>query len=115
MTSVAQHLAVPEPARDIEWLKAALQLAVALEHAALLPYIAATYSLMVHNYTAYNLLRAVAMEEMAHMATAANMLAAIGGKPADPRPGAGLPRQGACPAAPSPTSSSASRRCRRRS
>jgi hypothetical protein len=82
MTSLTEHLAVAEPARDMDWLKGALQLAISLEHGALLPYIAATYSLAVHNYTAYNLLRAVAMEEMAHMATAANMLAAIGGKPA---------------------------------
>ena len=96
MQTLASHLAVAPPARDLDWLKSALQLAIAIEHAALLPYIAAAYSLKVHNYTAYNLLRSVAMEEMAHMATAANMLAAIGGKPAiralAPRfPGKGLP------------------------
>jgi rubrerythrin len=79
---LSEHLAVALPARDVDWLKSALQLAVALEQAAVLPYIAATYSLVVHNYTAYNVIRSVAMEEMAHMATAANMLAAIGGKPA---------------------------------
>jgi len=39
------------------------------------------YSLWVQNYTTYNLIRSVAMEEMVHMAIACNVLAAIGGTP----------------------------------
>jgi hypothetical protein len=39
------------------------------------------FSLEVQNYTAYNTIRSVAMEEMVHMAIACNLLAALGGSP----------------------------------
>ena len=39
------------------------------------------YSIRTQNYTAYNLIRSIVMEEMIHMALAANMLTAIGGVP----------------------------------
>jgi len=53
-------------------------------------------SIEVQNYTTYNLLRSVAMEEMVHMAIACNTLAAIGGRPeikslGAPASGHGLP------------------------
>ncbi len=79
--TISNHIAVPEPVRDLEWLKSALQTAIALEHATMPLYLAATYSMKVLNYTAYNLLRSIAMEEMVHMAIACNILAAIGGRP----------------------------------
>ncbi|HXZ02498.1 MAG TPA: ferritin-like protein [Stellaceae bacterium] len=96
MTTISNHLAVAKPDRDLDWLKGALQTAIALEHATMPYYLAATYSLEVQNYTAYNLLRSVAMEEMAHMAIACNLLAAIGGAPkimglAPAYPSRGLP------------------------
>lgn len=96
MTTLSAHMAVAKPNRDIEWLKGALQTAIALEHATMPYYLAATYSLEVQNYTAYNLLRSVAMEEMVHMAIACNLLAAIGGAPkikdlAPAYPSRGLP------------------------
>ncbi len=54
------------------------------------------FSLEVQNYTNYNLIRSVVMEEMVHMAIACNILAALGGTPRiaalSPRaPGKGLP------------------------
>lgn len=81
MMGVTHHIAVPAPKRDLAWIKSALQLAIELEHATMPPYIAATYSLKVQNFTAYNLMRSVAMEEMVHMAAACNILAALGGTP----------------------------------
>ena len=79
---IAEHFAVAAEQRDIAWIKSALQTAIALEHATMAPYIAATYSLKVQSFTAYNLLRSIAMEEMVHMASVCNILAAIGGTPA---------------------------------
>lgn len=67
--------------RDIQWIRGALQTAVAIEHATMPVYAAAMYSLEVQNYPAYNVLRSVLMEEMLHMAAAANMVAALGGRP----------------------------------
>jgi Ferritin-like len=67
--------------RDLPWIKQELQTAIALEAGTLPPYLAALFSLEVQNYTAYNLIRSVAMEEMVHMAIASNTLAALGGIP----------------------------------
>jgi hypothetical protein len=67
--------------RDLAWIKGVLQTAVALEHSTMPIYSAAMFSLEVQNYPTYNAIRSVLMEEMAHMAAAANMLAAIGGRP----------------------------------
>ncbi len=81
---------------DLDWLKGALQTAIAIEHSTLPLYLAAMFSLRVQNFTAYNLIRSVAMEEMVHMSIACNTLAAIGGAPRirdlDPHfPSQGLP------------------------
>lgn len=86
----------PRTMRDLNWIRGALQTAVALEHATMPLYSAAMYSLEVQNYPSYNIIRSVLMEEMVHMAIAANMLAALGGAPGikglDPGfPAAGLP------------------------
>lgn len=67
--------------RDIHWIRGALQTAIAIEHATMPVYAAAMYSLEVQNYPAYNTLRSVLMEEMLHMAAAANMVAALGARP----------------------------------
>jgi hypothetical protein len=82
--------------RDLNWLRQALQTAIELEASTLPLYFSALYSLKVQNYTAYNIIRSVAMEEMVHMAIAANILAAIGGTPRiktinTPFPTRGLP------------------------
>lgn len=67
--------------KDIQWIRGALQTAVTIEHATMPVYASAMYSLEVQNYPAYNILRSVMMEEMLHMAAAANMLAGLGGSP----------------------------------
>lgn len=71
----------PLELRDLDWIRGALQTAVALEHSTMPLYCAAMYSLEVQNYPSYNIIRSVIMEEMVHMATAANMVAALGGSP----------------------------------
>lgn len=67
--------------RDLAWIKQALQSAIELEYSTLPLYLSSMFSLEIQNYTAYNLIRSVAMEEMVHMAIAANILAAIGDSP----------------------------------
>ncbi|WP_212567109.1 ferritin-like domain-containing protein, partial [Pseudomonas aeruginosa] len=63
---------VPPAARDVVWIKHALQTAIELEYSTLPLYLSAMFSLEVQNYTAYNAIRSIAMEEMVHMAIAAN-------------------------------------------
>lgn len=96
MQTITAHVSVPVNKRDIDWLKSALQSAIELEHSTLPLYLATMFSLEVQNYTTYNLIRSVVMEEMVHMAIACNSLAALGGKPQiknlSPKfPGYGLP------------------------
>lgn len=67
---------------DLDWIKTAMQSAVELEYATLPLYLSSMFSLEVQNYTVYNTLRSVAMEEMGHLAIACNVLAALGGSPA---------------------------------
>jgi hypothetical protein len=81
MKTLLQHFQIAPEKRDLTWIKSALQTAISLEHATLPLYISATYSLKVQNFTAYNLIRSIAMEEMVHMAAVCNILAAIGGTP----------------------------------
>ncbi|MDF5756957.1 ferritin-like protein [Spongiactinospora sp. TRM90649] len=89
-------MTTPRELRDINWIRGALQAAVALEHSTMPLYSAAMYSLEVQNYPSYNTIRSVLMEEMLHMAAVCNMLAALGGSPRirglDPGfPSTGLP------------------------
>jgi hypothetical protein len=81
MFTVMDHLKVTPAQRDIDWLRDALQAAIAIEHSTLPLYCAAMFSLEVQNYSTYNTIRSVLMEEMVHMAIAANILAALGGSP----------------------------------
>lgn len=94
MVNISDHIAVPSQERDMDWLKQAMQAAIELEHSTLPLYLAAMYSLWVQNYTTYNLVRSIAMEEMVHMAIACNILSAIGGTPRIKDLDAGFPRQG---------------------
>ncbi|WP_327354386.1 ferritin-like domain-containing protein [Streptomyces sp. NBC_01304] len=95
--ATAQEEAVRAPERrSVGWIREALQTAIELEHSTLPIYTAAMLSLETQNYTSYNTIRSVLMEEMVHMSIAANMLAAIGGRPRikdlDPKfPSHGLP------------------------
>lgn len=81
MSVVVEQISTDPARRDIAWLHQALQSAIALEHSTLPLYLSAMFSLEVQNYPTYNAIRSVVMEEMVHMAIAANMLAAIGGSP----------------------------------
>lgn len=93
---IKKHLSKNNNERDLNWIKEALQTAIELEHATLPLYLSSMFSLEVQNYTTYNLIRSVVMEEMVHMAVACNTLAILGGTPKikglQPKfPGFGLP------------------------
>ena len=67
----------------VEQLRAHFQTAVELEHSTIPPYLCALYSLdQQKNEFSYEVIQSVVMEEMLHMIQAANILAAIGGRPA---------------------------------
>jgi hypothetical protein len=68
--------------KDLDWIRQRLQTAIELEFSTLPLYLSAMFSLEVQNYSAYNIIRSVAMEEMVHMAIASNILSALGGTPA---------------------------------
>jgi len=66
----------------IEDLHAYLYAALQLEHATIPPYMTALYSLHNgSNSAAWHILRVVVVEEMLHLALAANVLNAVGGSP----------------------------------
>jgi hypothetical protein len=72
----------PGPIEDIETLREHLQQAIELEHALIPAYLCALYSLdRSENPLASSIVAGVAIEEMFHMALAANVLNAIGGRP----------------------------------
>ena len=63
-------------------LKENLQIALQLEFSTIPPYLTALYSIKDgYNQEAYEIIRSVVMQEMLHMAQAANLLIAIGGRP----------------------------------
>jgi hypothetical protein len=69
-----------------EGLQAALQSAIELEHATIPPYLYAYWSLSANDDIG-TLIHSVVIEEMGHMALAANVLNAIGGSPSIDAPG----------------------------
>ncbi|MCT9933919.1 ferritin-like protein [Planotetraspora sp. A-T 1434] len=82
--------AAPGPARidTLDSLREHLQWAVELEHATLPPYLCALYSLdPERNPEAVEVLGSVFAEEMLHLALAANLLNAVGGRPRFDMPG----------------------------
>jgi hypothetical protein len=63
-------------------LRRHLQIAIELEHATIPPYLCALYSIKDgSNREAARVIKSVVMEEMLHLALAANVLNALGGKP----------------------------------
>lgn len=79
---------VTAPITTIAGLRAHLQWAIELEHATLPPYLCALYSLEPGtNDDARTVIGGVFVEEMLHLALAANVLNAVGGRPVldDPR------------------------------
>ncbi len=66
----------------IDDLRQHLQYAIELEHATIPPYLFALYSIKdAYNREAARVIRSVVLEEMLHMALAANVLNAVGGSP----------------------------------
>lgn len=66
----------------VDGLRAALQAAIALEHATLPPYLYALYSIQPgKNVLAARILRSIVMQEMTHLALCCNVLNAVGGSP----------------------------------
>lgn len=71
-----------DPIPTIESLRVHLQWAIELEHATVPSYLCALYSLdPVRNAEAADIVHSVFLEEMLHLALAANLLNAIGGRP----------------------------------
>src|SRR6476646_7817954 len=71
----------------IESLRAHLQIAIQLEHATIPAYLCGLYTIRDGTNTeAARVIRSVVMEEMLHIALAANVLNAIGGTPVLNRP-----------------------------
>ena len=79
--NIPEILCIPADQCDVGCLQEGLQAAIALEHSTLPPYLCAMWSIKEQNYTAYNLIRSIVMEEMVHLSLACNMLAAVGGQP----------------------------------
>lgn len=68
---------------DVPGVRGALQAAIELEHSVIPPYLYALYSLRPGaNDAVAGILRSVVNEEMLHLALAANLLNAVGGRPA---------------------------------
>lgn len=79
--SVARLLAVPEESRRDDWLRSALQVAVALELATIPPYLCGWWSIRDRGSEAARLIRRIVGDEMFHLGLVCNLLVAIGGRP----------------------------------
>ena len=73
---------------DLAGLHRHLYAAMQLEHATIPPYLTALYSILPGSNTeAFEIIRAVVVEEMLHLTLVGNLLNAVGGKPDLRRPG----------------------------
>ncbi|MEU5743295.1 ferritin-like protein [Streptomyces tendae] len=79
--SVARLLAVPEGSRGVDWLREALQVAVALELATIPPYLCGWWSVGDRTSQVARLIRRIIGDEMYHMGVVCNLLVAVGGRP----------------------------------
>lgn len=79
--SVARLLAVPEESRRDDWLRAALQVAVALELSTIPPYLCGWWSIRDRGSEAARLIRRIVGDEMFHLGVVCNLLVAVGGRP----------------------------------
>ncbi|MGQ5595099.1 ferritin-like domain-containing protein [Streptomyces sp. ESR1.13] len=82
--SVAGLLAVPHAGRGVEWLREALQVAVALELATIPPYLCGWWSVGDRTSHVARLVRRIVGDEMYHMGVVCNLLVAVGGRPRIP-------------------------------
>ncbi|WP_406154827.1 ferritin-like protein [Streptomyces sp. NBC_00882] len=81
LDSVERLLAMPEAGRDIDWLRSALQVAVALELSTIPPYLCGWWSIRDRGTDAARLIRRVIDDEMYHLGVVCNLLVAVGGRP----------------------------------
>ncbi|MEU9519506.1 ferritin-like protein [Streptomyces sp. NPDC048224] len=79
--SVAQLLAVPKGGRGVDWLREALQVAVALELATIPPYLCGWWSVGDRSSHVARLIRRIVGDEMYHLGVVCNLLVAVGGRP----------------------------------
>ncbi|MEU8031596.1 ferritin-like protein [Streptomyces sp. NPDC049099] len=79
--SMARLLAVPEGDRGIEWIRAALDIAVRLELATIPPYLCGWWSVRDRRGEAARLIRRIVGDEMYHLGVVCNLLVAVGGRP----------------------------------
>ncbi|MFJ7077311.1 ferritin-like protein [Streptomyces sp. NPDC098781] len=79
--SVARLLAVPEDARQVAWLRSALQVAVGLELATIPPYLCGWWSVKDHRSEVARMIRRIVGDEMYHLGIVCNLLVAVGGRP----------------------------------
>lgn len=79
--SVARLLTVAEGDRDLDWIRAALQVAVELELSTIPPYLCGWWSVKDRNCQAARLIRRVIDDEMYHLGVVCNLLVAVGGQP----------------------------------
>merc|ERR1719271_2010441 len=67
--------------QTLSYAKALLQQAILVEHSTIPLYLSSLYSIINTSAPASLAIRSVVIEEMFHMATAANVLNAVGGAP----------------------------------
>jgi rubrerythrin len=79
--SVARLLAVPEEGRGVDWLRSALHVAVALELAAIPPYLCGWWSVKDRGSEVARLIRRIVGDEMYHLGIVCNLLVALGDRP----------------------------------
>jgi hypothetical protein len=79
--TVARLLTVAEGDRDLDWIKAALQVAVQLELCTIPPYLCGWWSVKDRGGQAARLIRRVVDDEMYHLGVVCNLLVAVGGQP----------------------------------
>jgi hypothetical protein len=79
--AMAQLMRVPALDHDKDWLRSAIQAAIQLEFATIPPYLMALWSIKDPAAPAARSILEIVLEEMLHMATMCNILAAIGGTP----------------------------------
>lgn len=79
--SVARLLAVPETDRQVGWLRAALQVALALELSTIPPYLCGYWSVKDPSSEVARLLKRIVGDEMYHLSITCNLIVAVGGRP----------------------------------
>ncbi|MCW2722882.1 MAG: hypothetical protein JWR81_6704 [Pseudonocardia sp.] len=83
MKAIVRLMSVPTEKRDLAWVQESLRAAVELEMSTIPPYLYAAWSIdqAQDPSSCADTIRGIAVEEMLHLAIAANLLTAVRGKP----------------------------------